>query len=430
VSINVGQQDPIKKLFSNKIVLNLLVGVLCVTLFTGILVSFSTKLVELKKPIDNVQALIRQRQNNILYPQVEGFQSAKEQKGTLSAQLALIPESQHYLVNFCPLTASLGGYIGNQVFEADTFVQNALRSGVRAFILPISTYLDDNKVPPNWPYSGKPAIVARKKEDQIIISKNALTVKRFCQSLVSNMAVNASQASEPILIFIQEEKVPDRAKEEKQYVKLMSDIAQELKDSIDSSLLLRSLGSYGSAIGGQRESEILTQANIKELYNKVIIFTNFDTLAGTKEAYKNIRPSLHEFANFIYTPRQSEKPRQAVSLRLEDISGSKINWSDEARIRMHITSEGYNLSMPQAAEVDGAVRAGIQIVPFPYLALTDKESQEKQQKIIAQWEGNAWRLKQPGARYTRPAPVVPQTPSARLNATVVPGGQPGMIGIF
>jgi len=77
--------------------------------------------------------------------------------------------------------------------------------------------------------------------------------------------------------------------------------------------------------------------------------------------------------------------------------------------------------LPGAAAVDGAVKAGIQSVPVPFYFY----DMDKTTPIWNQWNGYAWRLKEPNARYVKPAPVVPAKPSQRLNARVAPNLQPG-----
>ena len=81
--------------------------------------------------------------------------------------ISKLAPGERYLVNLCPLTASLGGWIGGDVnkgvFYSDFYLQKALRAGIRSFVLPICTYTDDKKIPPNWPMSGDPAVVARDK---------------------------------------------------------------------------------------------------------------------------------------------------------------------------------------------------------------------------------------------------------------------------
>ena len=68
-------------------------------------------------------------------------------------------------------------------------------------------------------------------------------------------------------------------------------------------------------------------------------------------------------------------------------------------------------------------------VPIPFLFTEDPNGGDLIKPILDQWGGYAFRLKEPGARYAQPAPVVPQAPSARLNARVAPDMQPGQLAV-
>ena len=356
------------------------------------------------------------------------------QKSLYSDLIKGLEEGERYLVNLCPLTASLGGYIGSAepgAFYSEIYVQHALRAGIRSFVLPISTYLDDNKYPPNWPLSGDPAIVCRDSNGKII-SLNGLSVKKFCSDLMTYMSENSMQANEPIILYIQEteEYIPDKIGQEEKYVKFMSKIAREL-DVIPVERRLTTLGGYGSGVGSANESVILTQIPLSNLKGKFIIMTNFDTKAGLKTAYKNITPLLDNYVNFTVKPVVAANAGLNVntanssrSLRLADVKTTKINWADQARTVWHMTTLDNPLATPPADTLDLAVKSGIQMIPVPFF-MTNKVDELK--PIWDTWKGYAWRLKVPSARYLKPAPVVPQPAKAQMNARVDSSLQPGQV---
>lgn len=356
------------------------------------------------------------------------------QKSLYSDLIRGLEEGERYLVNLCPLTASLGGYIGSAepgAFYSEIYIQHALRAGIRSFVLPISTYLDDNKYPPNWPLSGDPAIVCRDLKGKII-SLNGLSVKKFCSDLMTYMTENSAQANEPIILYIHEteEYVPDKIGQEEKYVKFMSKIAREL-DVIPVERRLTTLGGYGSGVGSANESVILTQIPLSNLKGKFIIMTNFDTKPGLKTAYKNITPSLDNYVNFTVKPVVAANAGLNVntanssrSLHLADVKTTKINWSDQARTVWHMTTLDNPLATPPADTVDLAVKSGIQMIPVPFF-MTNKVDELK--PIWDTWKGYAWRLKLPAARYLKPAPVVPQPAKAQMNARVDSSLQPGQV---
>ena len=359
------------------------------------------------------------------------YNSFQSDKSLYSDLIKSLAKNEQYLVNLCPLTASLGGYIGTSdpkkpgVFYSEFYVQTALRAGIRSFILPISLYVDDNKTPPNWPYSGDPAIVVR--EGGKIISSNGLSVKKFCEDLVRYNSLNRPQSNEPILLFIVEEKehLPDSVNNEKIYAGILSKLADELK-AIPESMRLTNLGGYGTAVGSENESTILTQIPLSQLQSKIIIFTDFQTKIGLKPVYSNNKPTLHNFVNFTIKPIVSQTAGLNVGggarrLNLSDISGSKVDWKDQTRTVIHITSHG--LTNPDPAAVDGAIKAGIQVVPIPFFA----DTLESVKPFLDQWKGYAWRLK--NDRYVKPDEVVPAKPSAKMNARVSADKQPGQMAV-
>lgn len=358
------------------------------------------------------------------------------QKSLYSTLINNLEPAERYLVNLCPLTASLGGYIGvgePGVFYSEIYVQHALRAGIRSFVLPISTYTDDNKYPPNWPLSGDPAIVCRDANGKII-SKNGLSIKDFCNQLMMYMSENSSQATEPIILYIHETDgyVPDKIKSEQKYVKLLSKIAKEL-DTIPVDKRLTTLGGYGSGVASSNESAILTQIPLTDLKNKFIVITNFDTKLALKTAYNNIKPTLDNYINFTVKPVVAANAGLDVSsgnntrsLKLADVKSTRVNWSDQTRTVWHMTTQDNPLVTPVAADVDAATLAGIQMIPVPFY-MTNSIAEVK--PIWDSWKGYAWRLKAPAARYLKPAPVVPQAPSAKLNARVDTSLQPGQLAV-
>ena len=361
------------------------------------------------------------------FSQVEGFADL-EGSNSWNGLISQLAPGERYLVNLCPLTASLGGWIGGEpnkgVFYSDFYLRKALRAGIRSFVLPICTYTDDNKMPPNWPISGDPAVVARDSTGKII-SLNGLSVKQFCTDLIRFNGQNPSQASEPLFLHIIEDTgyLPNAVQDEKRYAKVLSKLAADLS-VIPESMRLKNLGGYGSAVSSQNESAILTQIPLRELNNKVIIFTNFKTTIGQKSAYSSLKPTLDEFTNFTIRPVIAQNAGLAVgsgsrSLRLADISGSSIAWTDQARTVYHMTMD-YNLTVPPASLVDNAIRTGIQVVPVPFYSSLDATK-----PTWELWKGYSWRIKEKEARYLKPDPVVPAKPSAKMNARVSPDLQPG-----
>ena len=351
------------------------------------------------------------------------------QNSLYSTLIYSLEPSQRYLVNLCPLTASVGGYIGPLVagvFDPEFYLMKALRAGIRSFVLPISVYQDDNKMQPNWPLSGNPAIVCRNSAGKIM-SLNGMSIKKFCTLLVMHMSQNASQANEPILLYLDATPgyLPDIITDEKAYVQLTSNIANELSP-LDPFRLL-TVSSYGPAVGGVRQNEILTQIPLEDLKQKILIFTNFNITVGTKDTYaKTIKPLLFDYVNFVYTPVTATNigttsAKSCFSIHLADTTGSLVNWSEQARISWMFVGQDDFTGVPDATTVQKATAVGIQSIPIPMFFGDATQTQA----LWSQWNGYAWQVKKPDARYTKPAQVVPQNPKAALNARVDDKLQPG-----
>ncbi len=357
-----------------------------------------------KKTKDSIDILKNERQLIL--------NNSKINQGSKSLYRELIfqlPENQRYLVNLQPLTGNLAGYIGN-VFYPEVYVQKAFRSGIRAFVLPVSVYKDNNKVPPHWPYSKKPAIVARDNNGSII-SKNGMSIQKFCETLMLLSNENPTQADEPIILYIIPDGsfVPDPSTKEKEYVQLMTDIAKELR-VIDKNRL-RTIGQYGSAIGGKQEENILTQVPLTELRSKILIFTTFDTSKYNKNQYKDMRPTLYEYANFLPTQygATANTPSKSTLLRLTDVTEKTTTDCRDKWCATLLKSD----SFVDPFKIDEATRKGVQSIPvdfFSNINITTDENVNKQNlkdmnSIINQWKGFAWRLKIQDARMTKQPPV-------------------------
>jgi hypothetical protein len=352
------------------------------------------------------------------------------QKSFYSDLINKLSENERFLANLCPLTATIGGYLGplsEGVFHPSYYLRKALRAGIRSFVLPISVYYDDNKRPPNWPKARNPAIVCRDTAGKVI-SLNGLTVEAFCKSLMQFRAENPAQIEDPIFIYLDavEGYIPDPVTQEKEYVEFTRQIARELAP-LDS-LRLTVIGPYGSAVGGRRQNDILVQVPLDDLRNKIIISTNFDITIGIKDAYESLRPRLYDYVNFYYQPmgaitETTGSALGAKAIHIEDVKGSKVNWTEIARTSWVMTTLDHVTTLPDTQLVDTVIKQGIQTVPIPFFFLENPELD----KILAQWQGYSVRIKEPRARYTKPKPIVPARPSETLNARVDNTLQPGQL---
>jgi hypothetical protein len=318
--------------------------------------------------------------------------------------------NQSFLVNICPLTAYLGGYLGppEHIMDANVYLQTAFAAGIRSFVLPITTYLNPSKVPPVWPYSGTPMLVARDTSDTII-SVNGISLEQFITAILEYKSVSG-YTGEPILLFL-EDALSDIDRSKMNYVKFMKTIAGQLQ-ALDP-YRVTTAGSYGSIVGGKNQKKLLTEIPLSFFTNKIVIFTNFDTAQDDTQ-------SLASYANFIYSPTNNTLPVREMAL--EDVKGSTVNLVASARTNWLIAKSKAPLTLPTTATIQGALASGIQCIPIPLLAVPMADVAD----VWRLWNGASYSLKQENARYTSPSPVVPAAPSLRLNASIQ-GKEPGTL---
>ena len=350
----------------------------------------------------------------------------------------MVQGNQQYLVNFSPLTGYLAGYIGpvkEGSFDPNLYLSSAFKAGIRSFVLPISTYNDNNKTPDSgWPYSGEPAVVCRDASGTII-SNNGMSIRDFAVGILQNRGVNSYYANDPIFLHLEEVPgyIPDPVKEEKRYVIFMNKIASQLS-ALDGIRIVTmpEFGQLGSLVGGERERELLTLIPVTSFFGRIIITTNFKTRLSFKGAYANIPgPTLHEYVNFIHKPFTSadtSSNHASKSVSITDLSGSQLNWPSITQTTT-LLAEAKGLDIPDTALVSTALRQGIQIIPLPFFYQNVADTKA----LYALWKG-ASALVKPVASpdenlFTRPDPVVPSKPSETLNARVSPDQQPGQVNV-
>lgn len=330
-----------------------------------------------------------------------------------------VPVSQLYLVNVAPITITYTGYLGTGLLDATEFFKHALALGIRSFVLPISTYKDDNKTAPLWPTSGSPAVVYRDSTGRIT-SQNGLSVKKIAMALANALSVSSPQQEEPILLKIEQVPgfVPDSSLDEKAYVEFMTDIADGLEPL--RSRILTHLGPYGSAVGGVAEDKILLQTPLPQLGGKVLITTDFDVGKYEKEKYVKTKPSLLKRIHFRV--RNSPAQGKISSYKTTPLSSVSSSFdTDQDRTTLY---EAQGAVITDVDAVKLALGKGIQIIPLP---LFESGKAADALALIQPWKGGAWAVKPEGERYTKPAPVVPATPSQAMNARVAADAQPGQI---
>ena len=324
-----------------------------------------------------------------------------------------LPERQSFLVNMCPLTAYLGGYLGppENVMNATYYVETAIKAGIRSFILPISTYINESKVPPDWPYSGEPVIACRDTLGTII---NAISLTQFINALLEYRIVSG-YGSEPILLYIEDALSP-AVKSKINYVSFMNKIASSL--ALLDTYRLTSVGSYGSVIGGSKQAKLLTEIPISAYNNKILIFSDFDI-------QQDSALNLASYVNFSYSYSYATDTNPVRTIALEDIAGSTINYVANSRTNWYIAKSRTPLALPTTTVLVNAYSNGIQCIPIPFISASMADIKD----IWNIWKGSSYKVKDDKSRYTQPEPIVPSVVSTKLNASIQ-GKEPGKLVVY
>jgi hypothetical protein len=112
---------------------------------------------------------------------------------------------------------------------------------------------------------------------------------------------------------------------------------------------------------------------------------------------------------------------------VEAVRGGKENWSTNGRTNWVITNKTDPYSITKE-DVRGVLKEGVQAIPIPFIEINSKEGgKENFDTLLSVWEGYAFKPKEKKLRYSKPKPIVPQKPSAKLNASVKKGVEPGQI---
>jgi hypothetical protein len=419
-----------------------------------------------------VQIALKNRQEDIVKMQLSGINSLFNGINQPNSPVYLTKNEQ-FLINLCPLTASLGGFIGplkEGVFDVSNYLTYAFNAGIRSFVLPISVYYDDNKYTKNWPLSGTPAIVHRNQQGSIL-SLNGLKLIDFCNTLVQKKSINHAQADEPIILYLHgvKNKIPNPKEDEAGYVKFTSMIAEGLEPL--KQFRLQTLQTIGSVVGGANQDKILTQVPLSELRRRILIFTNFNVNLGLKTVYKAVNPKLSDYANFVYSPLTSSETSTKLcrSIHMADVTAE---YTDKYRTSWLMTLEDDLSTIQTPKDVNNAINITVQCIPMPFISaympadakkptpeensltfsitsrtVTTNADTNTLDAVYKQWGGYAFRVRQGEyfskegfadqegfavvdapkkyARFSKPEEIVPMKPSASLNARIVlPEGVP------
>lgn len=371
-----------------------------------------------RKPVADQLTALRLAQKPVLEKLTRQFDTNKAQRldaskfGWSSIVSQLAPAEQ-YLVNLRPLTVRLPGYIGPPTPEGSFFEDEGVRlayaAGARAFFIPITTYVDVNKQPPLFPASGDPACIARSTAGSFLC-QNGGFLKATVDAIVKYRDSLATTAGDPLLLILhQDTYVPDRKTNEGFYVGFVRKVAEAMQAITP--YRVGQVGEYGETQKGLGHNSILKQIPLSALQRKIIVCTNIDTTIEGLPSYGANSVKLSDYVNIYYKTTADTTPGTKY-IPLSSLVGAVDTVKETARIQLMIADTLPSV-LPAPEDLESARDAGIQCVPLDLLSQSDAAL-----PLWKQWGGRGWIVKEKALRFQQPPKVVPQKPSAKLNARV------------
>lgn len=353
--------------------------------------------VEQQKQVEDLQAR---------YVNTQGQRADVKKTGLYPAIVSKFGDRQNYLINLCPLTVRLPGYLGplrEGIFDEKEGVRIAVAAGARGFFIPLSYYVDGTKLPPLYPESQTPAIVARADTGEFI-SKNGA----FLATVLKEIINAKGRVNEPFLIFLHADNtIPNSRTQEATYNAYCSAVAEACKQLQPH--LPKQVGQLGYTQKGRGNQTLMLQAPLQLLSQNIIVCSNLDISMEDDPKYKGTK--LSDFVNILYST--DDKVTEGAKLvSLDSVTAAGDTFRKSARIQFTIGLPA-NEEVPTATQVQQAFAEGIQCIPLDLLA-----SAEQLKEVWTLWQGAGWIGKPEALRYTKPQEIVPQKPSAALNAKV------------
>lgn len=339
--------------------------------------------------------------------------------GTPTVKGDPMTSEEKILVNFAPLTVLHPGFIGplvNGVFSEKEGVKLALQIGARCFVLPIDYHDEASFNEPLFPAAGQPCLLLR-DAGGAVKSLNAGRIKKITQT-IADLAFNSitKGSTDPFILVLHFVKTPDSQKNPKGFLKFCSQVAKELAPLTQYHLRQTPQGSYTR----QERQDQLLYMPLDQVEKKVLIFSNLDTSLFRTSSYKpnedldywiNLR-LFKESTNSLGLTQQANQ-NQFVRGMIDTLSYYTTIPKDSVSAMVEKTKIRWSIALPvdkvSVADIKTAfVTVGVNSVPL-LLATTDST-------VLEHWRATTWVPKPKLLRFTPPQPVIPQTPSPKLNS--------------
>ena len=372
----------------------------------------------------------------------EGFKGRREDEEDVEESFVdktAITESsdnteQITLVNIQPVSIKQIGYIGPKedggTFETDSAIINAVRAGVRFFILQID-YLE--KVPgPGFDPINTPTLLYR-NDSGTLISKNGASIADIAKQL-STYAFNKDFPSytQPLILYLHFVRMPNFISKPDKYTQFMKDVAKSLAPI--QPLILNKQAS--TAFSRQKSERVLLYSPLANFEGKILLWTNADTSVFRNLEKLSMTPvSMNEDLDYLTCMRvyldnskdsfgvttvASETPAYAVIVPFKRLAKMKDKKTEPNKEKQDFAIKGkgrFVIAMPgqtddiKQKDIDKLLStAGVNTVPMNLFGKSDPEIREK----ISLWNGQSFYRMKPTLLQSSKAAVAGYTPPPNI----------------
>ena len=353
----------------------------------------------------NIQVAVAADTAATLGQTVKGTTPTTSQVKEKFANATGTPENDLKLINIQPLTVKQAGFLGpvdSGVFDEVAGVKNALKAGVRTFVLQIDYQTDPNKTEPLFPPANEPCLLYRDNTG-VLTSLNAGSIKKVADALATHSFVNTLPAKDdPIVLILYALRTPDPVTAPKDYLAYCSKIAKQLAALAPFHLGLTTQGDYHrQALQGQ-----LFTTPFKQFEKKVIILSNMDTSLFRKgiQPYAPVDDLDYWVHAQLYKLNDSDKmgvtsvasantKTRAIVVPLESLTGlssdSQKAWATKNKdyFSVVIPSADTNPSVSLANVLLGSM--GINVLPLDLFSFDVKQVAA----LFDLWKKNTWNMR-------------------------------------
>lgn len=288
------------------------------------------------------------------------------------------------LLSLQPFAVKQAGYAKKGVFVEEDSVVNALRAGVRSFVLQIDYHEDPKKGAVK-----EPCLLVRSKTGTLI-STNTGSIEKVCQVLADHAFTDAITGKEdPVLLFLYVKRTPYSAIENpKEYLLFLSKIATQLGPLMKNHL---GVTSFGTFLRQGAETDLLTLP-LKTFEGKFIILTNAETALFRNADKLGVSVDPPADLDYWSNLQVSDKDANAILFSKADLEDA-LSSTEKNDLFVKRTRGVFTIYVPDAeknpekASIEMILKKlGINLVPLDLFS----EPVEAMRPITEFWANTIW----------------------------------------